>query len=353
MADYSTLTAEEEAAGLTRIVQNPVVNAALALTAKDQQADETHRREPVKKGPSMRAQLGINDPQKDRVKLEHGHVIFRSAGLEMCAPVTKQILAYVLLGLSNSLPEKGLTEEEAYKHVVYNLELNHYCTARHVKDKKSAKQTLVKALNALSELTFEYAYTQYEKKSNGRYYPREVIAKGGILTLVQPAKSQRGGYFHQGKCKIVFTGPFVEFMANGGRFYMPFYKALLSINSQYNPYGFQLGHKLQTHRFINDGKPGQDIISVESLMRVCGFNDSTRHPAKEVIDPFERDLDKLQELGVLSKWEYTNAKGEKLRDEQLNFSNFARWKKLYVKFEFNNYPARPRQAHKKAFKKES
>lgn len=338
MAKYSTVVTES-GPQLTRIVQNPVVNEALALTAKDRRTDNAEDEKPIKKGPSMREQLGLTDTQTDRIELQHSKVIFRSDSLNMCAPATKQILAYTLIGLSENLPSGGLTEEEAYKHVVYYLDLNQYCQARGIKDKKSAKQSLVKALKDLTALTFEYSYTHYERGGNGRNYPREVTAEGGILTLIKPLKSQKEGYFYKGKCKIVFSGPFIEFMANSGRYYMPFYKPLLEVNPHQNPYSFQLGYKLQTHRFMNEGKPGQGLISVKALVSVCDFNTDTHRVSEQIIDPFERDLDRLQSLGILNSWEYTNAKGEKLRDDQLKFSNLSTWLKLYIKFEFKNYPA--------------
>ena len=331
---YSSFTNEQ----LTEIAQNPVVNEALGLTKKDQIEAETVSNTPVRKGGKMRAIVGVeNTSEARKIALKHSDVIFRSNDLKLCSPTTKQVLAYTLVRLSEVLPAKGL-EDEAYNHTIYKLDLNDYCEARGLKDKKSARATLIKALDDLTACIFEYSYVEFVKAANGQKYAKDMEAKGAILTLLRPKEAREGGYFHRGKCTIEFTNSFIKFMANYGRKYMPFYRALLNINPRLNPYSFVLGYKLQTHRFLRNGYANQNLISVQALIRVCDFNADTYHIAQTIIEPFERDLDNLQALGVIESWEYANAKGQKLSDKQLKSFNLDTWLELYIKFKFKDYP---------------
>lgn len=326
---------ENQFSHLTQIAQNSVVNELLGLTKKDQLKTET------KKG-SSREKLGLVEAAEEII-LKHGDVVFRSEDLKICSPATKQILAYVLLELSEYLPQKGVTAEEAFKNSVYMLDINKYCEARGLKDKKSAKQALVTALRIINKCHFEYSYTHFVKGQNGRSYKKDNIIEGGILSLERARntgkKGSEGGYFINGKCKIIFAPSFVEFMANVGRKYMPFYSSLLKINPRENPFSFPIGYKLQTHRFINNGGKNQNLISVKSLAKVCDFIDNP-HITQTIIGPFERDLDNLQEepIGIIASWEYTNAKGQRLSEKQFKLSSLDQWLNLYIKFQLKEYP---------------
>lgn len=345
--DQNKAVEENQFPHLTKIAQNPVVNEALGLTENDQLKTES------KKG-SMREKLGDHS---EEITFKHNDVIFKSNGFKLCSPAIKQVFGYLLLELSEYLPPKGITEEEAAKHSVYMLDINKYCEARGLKDKKSAKQAVITALDNLSTYTFEYPYTHFVKAQNGRSYQRQCIAKGGILTLVRArdieAKGSESGYFLEGKCKIVFSTPFVEYMANDGRNYMPFYRNLLTINTKLNPFSFPIGYKLQYHRFRNNKSPTQNIISINSLLSISGINLNSIHINQSIIEPFERDLDNLQTLGIIASWEYVNAKGQKIKEKNLCFSNLDKWRDLYIKFLMKDYPNLPAAPHKKTRKKRS
>lgn len=102
-----------------------------------------------------------------------------------------------------------------------------------------------------------------------------------------------------------------------------------------------------------------DIISVKALLetmpaipsieelRAC--NDS--HWQRRIQDKLERELDDLQELGVLS-WEYCAAKKEPLKPEELVFSTYEQFEAAYIKFNINDEPDQSERRAKRIEKRE-
>ena len=92
--------------------------------------------------------------------------------------------------------------------------------------------------------------------------------------------------------------------------YMEYPVILLQLNTNNNPWSFYLGRKLTEYKRINitDGKNGGNSISVKSLLEACpNFPDpsKTRHITREIIKPFERDMNALKEM---LSWKYRDGK---------------------------------------------
>lgn len=330
---------------ITAIVQNQVVNNFIHLNkthALQEQSKQSKAR------PKGKIEALKEKQSKGKITFKNNDVIFSSPSFEVCNEATKQVFLYALIALTKQLPHEHITEDQANKYVNQELDLNDYCETRGIKHKKTARKTIINSLEKLSECSFKYSYTKYGKNHEEEKY----IAQGGILTLHKLTKSTNPtaevGYWQNGRVKISLTPSFVLFMSNDGKHVMPFYKPLLMINTRVNPYSVNLGYKLQTHRFMNNGKKNQNTISIEALLNECDFNLDNKHRTKLVRTPFERDLDKLQELGIIQHWEYCNSNKEPVTDEQLlGFSNFDKWKDLFINFELVDYPEIKRNRKKK------
>ena len=67
--------------------------------------------------------------------------------------------------------------------------------------------------------------------------------------------------------------------------------------------------------------------------------ESDRHFARYIIDPFDRDMNALEEIGAI-KWEYCHSNGLPLTDDELNKMDYDIFSKLLIKFELIGYPER-------------
>lgn len=91
------------------------------------------------------------------------------------------------------------------------------------------------------------------------------------------------------------------------------------------PHAFTIGWKLSTHSYQNMGKKNETTLSVDKLLEfVEGIpsyetvRDSNRRYTQRIIEPLEKNLNHLVEIGVIEYWDYCHANGEPLTDEEQN-----------------------------------
>ena len=98
-------------------------------------------------------------------------------------------------------------------------------------------------------------------------------------------------------------------------------RLLMTTDDKAHPHAFAIGHRLTTHAFINAEKANRYRLSVDRLLAhvksIPTYEDvKSRAYTRRIIEPLERDLDYLVELGVLDYWDYCHANGEPLTDEE-------------------------------------
>ena len=135
---------------------------------------------------------------------------------------------------------------------------------------------------------------------------------------------------------------------------MPINIKLLAIDDRYNKSAFCFLLKLFEHKNMNFRKSNANTISVESLLNVTQeiptydkVTASGRHYKQQIIDPFERNMEVLEKLGLIKEWEYCHANGEPLTDDELRNWNYDIFSKLLIKYELNGYPPREAEQPKK------
>lgn len=140
-----------------------------------------------------------------------------------------------------------------------------------------------------------------------------------------------------GRGKIVFT-----FSMDMAKYLISSYitqypLALLKV-SQRNPNVYYVFKKLALHAGMksNIRKGTHNILSVASLLKACPnipsydkVKKTDRAMERRIIAPLEAALDSINEF---VKWNYCNAKGVPLTDEQMKASNYKTFSKLYIKF---------------------
>ena len=143
-----------------------------------------------------------------------------------------------------------------------------------------------------------------------------------------------------------------------------FFKVLLSytvmslhplywrINAKYNPNSLYYLRKIHELKNMNVGKPTEDRIAVQTLLDASPETKSyeeikagNRNYTDRIIEPFERDMDALDEAFT---WEYCRSKGAPLTDEELTNMSYEIFKELLVKITWRAYPDQTKRLEKKA-----
>lgn len=148
----------------------------------------------------------------------------------------------------------------------------------------------------------------WENAISGEYL--RIPLAGGAVSI------KRGG-------KIIFniSADFMRYVLNSRSGLLPLDPLLLTTDDIAHPHAYTMGYKLATHSYQNAGEQNQCTLSVEKLLEyteTLPTRDEVkdRNYTRRIIEPMERDLDYLVELGVLKFWDYCHAKGEPLTDSE-------------------------------------
>lgn len=222
------------------------------------------------------------------------------------------------------LPEKDRTIKITAKQ---------YMDLTGLKDKKEAAKQLKEAAERLYNVSLKFDMeVMYpgKRKKEVEHWERRILEAKAI--------------WNRGEVALIFTQPLWHYFQSAAL--MPINKNIFKINGKYNPNSYFFADKLLSHHNMNLTKPNANRISVSTLLNaptIPSYEEvakSDRHFDKRIIAPFERDLDALMfpEYGILESWEYCNAKGEPLTDEQLDLKNYEVFSQLLLNFELKDYP---------------
>lgn len=124
---------------------------------------------------------------------------------------------------------------------------------------------------------------------------------------------------------------------------IPFALKLFEINTQYNPYSPALGWKMLSHFNMNKADNNANRISVRKLLDVCenfgmptyeAVMETDRAVGRRIIEPFERDMNELEERQVLF-WRYADRGKNEAKEIPTTYQDFIG--KIII-FELLNYP---------------
>lgn len=203
-----------------------------------------------------------------------------------------------------------------------NLRFTDYMTMRGLTDEKSARQQVKEDLQTLANLKISFT-SRRRGKNAGSYFDLGIVqqSKGivnGIITV----------YLDSAFCSMLGTcKP------------MPYHPLLWQLSENHNPHSFYFLRKISEMKFMNVGKHNEDIIAVltllESSPNMPKYDDVMKHPIQQIITPFERDMDALDDALT---WEYCHNYGKPLNDDELSVMDYEPFHKLYVKIHWRNYP---------------
>lgn len=119
----------------------------------------------------------------------------------------------------------------------------------------------------------------------------------------------------RGYIKAKFTNEFYEELrkhCKNTSMYLFLNKNLFAIDIKHNPHSFMLGMRIFYNKRTNIGKARENEITIKSLLDYCYIDENTSKYKEGQLSyciktPIERDLNKLEEMNILS-WKYKNNK---------------------------------------------
>ncbi len=225
---------------------------------------------------------------------------------------------------------ENLIHDPTIKDKTVIITLKEYMNLTGLKDTKTAREQLADAAERLVSVSVEY--TQTKGKNTVTFFSKD--------NLFQHATYSRG------KVEVLLSDRMWLYLRDHSN-PMPFNMNIFRINGNNNPNAYYFANKLFNHHNMNLTKPNANRISVSTLLKgapsIPSHEDvqtGNRHVTDRIIDRFERDLDALMrpEYGILESWEYCNAKGEPLTDEQVDLKNYDVFSQLLINFELKDYP---------------
>lgn len=199
------------------------------------------------------------------------------------------------------------------------IPLKEYMHIRGLSDVKSARQQLDRDLKQIFSINFECNHNKKFIRINMFEYQAEI---------------------KEGKINILLTTSFYNLITNpylnGKKMFMFLPAEALKINLKHNPNSYYFIRYISLHKHMNLNKHNEHRISVKSLIESNpNFTDrylkaDRKRFSEYVLDPFQRDLNILIDIKILTNWEYeTHPKAPETFDEFLE---------SYIIVTWNDYP---------------
>lgn len=129
---------------------------------------------------------------------------------------------------------------------------------------------------------------------------------------------------------------------------MPVHDALYRTNTRYFRHAYYLGRTLFTHKRMNAGKGNENRIAVKTLLKACpllptyeSLDKSKGEISRKIIEPFQQNLNHLEDLGVLT-WSYCHKGGEPMTAEEESRAEkgmpYDLFSDLLIQFDIKDYP---------------
>lgn len=251
------------------------------------------------------------------------------------------LLDALIMQFTASPPRNGIIE----------LPLRDYMEMRGLKNEKEARKQIKDGLEALRncKITGPKGYG----KNKGEYLNITLYGGAGVYGIRNSIITfSIGGVF-----QAALMG------------YMPmfFHVDLLKIDTSRYKHAYGMGRYIYEQKYINAGKPREDLIKIKSLLAACpnlpayeDLDKSKGEITRKIIDPFMNNMNHLEDIGLLT-WKLCHNQGQPLTpDEEEAYRDggltYAIFEDLYIKVDLKEYPSQARriearEKHKAARKK--
>ena len=242
----------------------------------------------------------------------------------------RKLFHILVIKLTKQVPYLA-TAEQIIKGRRVSLSLDEYMSLCGLTNRKEARKKLISSLEVLYNLSMKWPEkSKIIDPQTGRRKYR--IVPWDIRVL-------EGKYgeaiITDNKIEVDFSVKIAEYLSQA--YIMQINLQVLAIDTNKFRHAYSLAIKLYSHYSQNAGKYKHVRISVESLLKACPEMPrpeevKSRHYSQQIIDPFEENMNALQEAGNIEEWHYCNSGGEALTDEQLRDYDFNDWLHWLVEY---------------------
>jgi len=202
-----------------------------------------------------------------------------------------------------------LIEFTVLKSKAFDLSLKRYMEYRGLKDTKTAREQFKRDLDLWYRVSITFKENKIKKK------PR--LYKAMRILQANPD-------LERGAARIVFTDEFYKYLVSVSNQIQQFPLPILRLSAQHDKYAYLVGSYLSYLERVQAGEPNQYHIKTATVLEQCEFptlEETGRHP-EQIIKPFIQALEKLIEIGYLTRYEFIDTQGKKADYSRLNDYNY-------------------------------
>ncbi len=297
---------------------------------------------------------GLPVPGNDMLMYKRGDVYLtfpKRLEKTIMSATTGTVVDLLMIMALRQLPErkngKALGEmplDQVLERCTCFISLDEYCLLHDAKDRKEARRAIGQSIDALNEVSIHYKSAIKVRGKTQEY----TLSTRFLDTTASPLAGERR--WVDGRLMVGFSPRFMDYLINHhGGYLMPIHLPILATKRRSVQ---RLYHSLMAHFWMNSQKQGRNCMKVGNLLGKCDYDLKARHRTQQIIEPFERDLDTLMQIGVLEKWEYCHAGGKRLARDELDpitgvYARFNDYCDLLIKFRLSEvetkYPIKPRK----------
>lgn len=212
-----------------------------------------------------------------------------------------------------------LIEFTHFKSKSFDLSLKRYMEYRGLKDTKTAQEQFRRDLDLWYRVSITFKENKIKKK------PRLYNA----MRILQANPD-----LERGAARIVFTDDFYKYLVSVSNQIQQFPLPILRLSAQHDKYTYLIGSYLSYLERVQAGEPNQYHIKTATVLEQCEFKtleETQRHPER-IIKPFIQALDRLVDIGYLTRYEFRDTRGKKADKSRLNEYDYDYFITLYLDY---------------------
>lgn len=255
------------------------------------------------------------------------------------SPKDMQFLGYVLSLFTIGANNGEYNEDKIKEQRTLTLNLDDYMAFRGIKDKKEARKNIRDSIDTLFHTSISWEQEIWYTPNGKKRPVKEVVP---FSTHILGTKADEL-VFNKGTALFNLDYDLATALIKYGQIEL-IHKNIGKIRTHSNPHSLPIYYRLANHYNMNIGKTNEHIISVRTLLKACGdlpkyedIKDNGRIQ-QQIINPFDRDLNNLVDLGLLTEnLYYCKADNTPLSDAELEtfLTDYKLFNSLMVHFELD------------------
>lgn len=312
-----------DAVHYSNVLQGKPINAYITSSSKKLEKDRI---------------TGVNKIQSEGVTISFAEQFLSN----VINPSTFKVLIILLTKATIQLPgREAVTDELINNGRKIRISVREFQEACGLKDIKTAREQLNKAIRALSAINFEWTETDGKSK------------RLCSMPLAGFVVTEETKVIQNGAAEFWINFDMAKYLCNS--YIMPYNPALLTINTHLNPASLPIGWKLTALHNMNQDKPSSEKTTVKTLLKAAE-NSIPRYEDiaaiggiyERIIKPFHRDMEALVAAGILETFDYFDSNWCLVLPDKLKSLSFKEFQALNIQYVMKDYPAiSPRQIEKR------